>query len=349
MKIIKNKTGTYSVKFLASNGKMRTQSLRTSNLKEAKELCRLAKYEELEMAAKAGVLQREAISIITAGKSIKLHELLQEWKAYKTNLAQSENTIYTQETLLNAFFNHAKVKHLHEITDSQVSSYLNQTGRAKAGSREQRHSAVKSLYQFAVAKGYTHKNPASLVGIDRSKLSHTQKEKKPRVPFTVQEYNTIIINADFFFMEATALAWWTGMRLSDIARLEWESFDAKAKTLTVHTKKRDVRICLPLMDPLVGEGVLYKMLYDLERDDKKYMFPLQREIDCDPQRRATLSVYYGRMLARLGITGKSFHCFRHSFVSRCAKAGKELTDIALWVGHSSSETTEIYNHQGSRI
>lgn len=83
--------------------------------------------------------------------------------------------------------------------------------------------------------------------------------------------------------------------------------------------------------------------------DEKYVFPAQCEIDKDVSRRATLSVYYGRMLARIGITGKSFHCLRHSFVSRCHEAGKTLEQIAVWVGHSSEETTKIYDHRDSRI
>jgi integrase len=183
------------------------------------------------------------------------------------------------------------------------------------------------------------------VAVDRSKLSHKAKEKKKRKAFTEFEYKHIMRNAEHFHREATALAWWTGMRFSDIARLEWDSIDFKAKTLTVHTKKTDARICLPLMDPLIGGGVLLKILTDIEVRHDDYCFPEQRALDMDPSKRATLSTYYGRMLARLNISGKSFHCLRHSFVTRCKKEGKTLEEIALWVGHSSEQTTEIYDHQ----
>lgn len=351
MKIYKEKTGIYYVSFLSSDGKRKRKSLETKNLKTARELCKQAKIEELEMAARAGALQRDAIAMIVSGKKVKLTDLIAEWKKYKTNMAQSENTIYTQESLINAFIDFAGVSYLHGVTKDMVAKYINQDNRAKAGSREQRHSALRSLYQYAIAMGYTITNPTKLVAIDKSKLSHAQKEKKPRVPITKEEYNKIIAHGDYFFMEATAIAWWTGMRLSDIARLEWDSIDLENKTLIVHTKKTDTRICIPLTHTLVGRGAVLRMLERLAKKklDEKYVFPAQCEIDKDVSRRATLSVYYGRMLARIGITGKSFHCLRHSFVSRCHEAGKTLEQIAVWVGHSSEETTKIYDHRDSRI
>ena len=348
MKIVKNKGGSYSVRYKTASGKNISKALGTRDMQEAKKLCKDAKYEEIEMAARAGALQREAIAMIVADRKITLNDLINEWKSYKRDLAQSDNTIYSQETLIRAFSEMSGVSLLQDVTKEMVSKYINQPGKAKSGSREQRHSALKSLYNFAIASGYAITNPTKLVAIDKSKLSHKQKERKRRIPFTLAEYNKIITHADYFFLEATALGWWTGMRLSDIARLEWESINFEEKTLTVHTKKRDVRICLPLLNDLVGGGALLGLFSNLDKG-KKYVFPLQAEIDKDPKRRATLSVYYGRMLKRLDITGKSFHCLRHSFVSRCSQAGKSLEDIALWVGHSSTETTEIYSHQSSRI
>ena len=54
-----------------------------------------------------------------------------------------------------------------------------------------------------------------------------------------------------------------------------------------------------------------------------------------------------------GRTTKSFHCFRHSFVSRLGGKGNEtstekwlqaIDQIADWVGHSSTKTTKGYLH-----
>lgn len=344
MKITKNKSGIFAVRFKTSTGRYTTKSLGVKSLTEAKQLVKDAKIEEIEAAAKIGALQRDAIASIVAGKNLHIQDVLAEWKQYKENLSQSENTIFTQESLIQAFINHSGITKLQQIKEDHISAYINQEGNTKVGAREQRLSAIKSLFQFSVANGYVLKDPSKLVAVDKSKLSHKSKEKKKIVPITEFEFKHILRNADHFFKEASALAWWTGMRLSDIARLEWDSIDFENKTLTVHTKKTDARICLPLTDPLIGGGKLLKILSALEVRHDDYCFPEQRELDLDPSRRSTLSVYFGRMLQRLNIN-KSFHCFRHAFVSRCKSEGKEIEDIALWVGHASSETTKIYDHQ----
>lgn len=343
MKITKNRSGNYAVRFKTSSG-YTTKSLGTKSMSEAKRLVKEAKIEEIESAAKIGALQRDAISSIVSGGDINILEVIAEWKIYKQNLAQSGNTIFSQEHLLHSFVGKHSIRRVQDINETNISAYINEHGDIKLGAREQRLSAIKSLLQFSVAKCYTLGDPSKLVAVDKSKLPHKSKEKKVRIPFTDFEYSHIMRNAGHFNKEATALSWWTGMRLSDIARLEWDSIDFKNRTLIVHTKKTDARICLPLDHKLIGGGELIDVLSSLDVSDDRYCFPEQNKIDSDPRRRATLSVYYGRMLERLGISGKSFHCLRHSFVSRCRQEGKTLEEIAVWVGHASSQTTDLYNH-----
>lgn len=344
MKITKNRSGNYAVRFKTSTG-YTTKSLGTQSMSEAKALVKEAKIEEIESAAKIGALQREAIASIVSGSDVKMQDAISEWKEYKENLAQSENTIFSQEAILQAFASRQKISSINQVNESNISAYINEAGKVKLGAREQRLSAIKSLLQFSVAKCYILTDPSKLVAVDKSKLTHKKKEKKKRKPITEFEFHHILMNSEHFNKQATALAWWTGMRLSDIARLEWDSIDFESKTLIVHTKKTDTRICLPLDHELIGGGVLIKLLSEIEVIDNTYVFPHQCELDKDVSRRATLSTYYGRMLARLGIEGKSFHSLRHSFVSRCRKDGRTLEGIALWVGHSSAKTTEIYDHQ----
>ena len=38
------------------------------------------------------------------------------------------------------------------------------------------------------------------------------------------------------------------------------------------------------------------------------------------------------------------HVMRHTFASLAAQAGVSLYKIGVWMGHSSSEVTEIYAH-----
>lgn len=349
MKIKKLASGKYSVQYMTSSGKYVTKALGTSDKREAERLVREAKIEELERLAKIDGLQKDAIASIVAGKKLKLSTILEEWKKYKSNLAQSDNTIYIQGLMISQFLENSKLinKSITSITPELVSDFLNEKDGVSLSQREQRQSSLKSFFKFAIAAGYTQKNPVNLTAIDKSKLTHKQKEERPKVAFKKAEYEKLMKHAPYFFKQAVALCWWTGLRIVDVCNLEWECFDARSnpKTLTIHTQKRDVRVCLPIEDPLIGGGFLVDIIQQIEFNDPLYCFPEQREWMGNPKGRSKLSLYFSRILQRLEIyeAGKGWHSLRRSFVTRLAKEGKSLEDIAIWVGHSDTQTTEKYD------
>ena len=138
-----------------------------------------------------------------------------------------------------------------------------------------------------------------------------------------------------------------GLRLSDIAKLEWASFD-KPGRIIVWTDKHDRRIELPLHPEtlgLIGSGLAaLAALRDGPHNHGRWVFPDQAAIASDPSDRAKLSVYFSRQLKRLGIHGKSFHSLRHTFATRRAKLGDTIDEIRLKMGHVSTATTGGYVH-----
>lgn len=353
MKIKKTASGQFSVEFVTGNGKKVSKALNTRNRKEAEKLVKDAKIAELESLAKAGALQRDAIASIVAGRNMKLEAILSEWKEYKKNLSHSQNTIYQQETMINHFlsFSGLKDKGIGDIETSHIKKWLDNKDGTSLAQREQRQSSIRSFLEFAVAAGYSIKDPSKLVSVDKSKLSHKQKEKRKKHVIAEEEYKMLMAKAPYFTRQAVALAWWTGLRISDITSLEWDSWDAKEKTLTVHTQKRDKRVCLPWNDPLIGSGILGKIYQEIDFEDDQYCFPVQREWMKDPKGRSKVSLYFSRLLQRLDIyeKGKGWHSLRSSFVTRCKREGKKLEDIAIWVGHSDTRTTEKYDLTGARL
>ena len=353
MKIKKTASGQFSVEFVTGNGKKVSKALNTKNRKEAEKLVKDAKIAELESLAKAGALQREAIASIVAGRNMKLDTILSEWREYKKNLSHSKNTIYQQETMINHFLSFSGLadKGIGDVETSHIKKWLDNKDGTSLSQREQRQSSIRSFFEFAVAAGYSIKDPSKLVSVDKSKLTHKQKEKRKKHVITEEEYNKLMAHAPYFTRQAVALAWWTGLRISDITSLEWDSWNAKEKTLTVHTQKRDKRVCLPWDDPFIGGGILKNIYQEIEFEDDQYCFPTQREWMQSPKHRSKISLYFSRILQRLGMyeKGKGWHSLRSSFVTRCKKEGKKLEDIAIWVGHSDTRTTEKYDLTGARL
>ena len=350
MKIKKSEvTGKYSVQYMTSSGNYVTKGLGTKDKKEAERLVRDAKIEELERLAKIDGLQKDAIASIIAGKKLNLSDILEDWELYKNNLAQAENTIYIQKLMITQFFdaNKLRQKSITSVTPELVKKFLNDKDGVSLSQREQRQSSLKSFFKFAIAAGYAQRDPVALVAIDKSKLTHQQKEERPKTAFKKSEYNKLMKHCPYFFRQAVAICWWTGLRIVDVCNLEWDCLDAAAnpKTLTIHTQKRDVRVCLPIEDPLVGGGLLVEIIQQIELNDPTYCFPEQREWMNNPKGRSKLSLYFSRILRRLDMyeEGKGWHSLRRSFVTRLKQEGKTLEDIAIWVGHSDAKTTEKYD------
>lgn len=345
MKLIQSeKTGIYSVRFKTQSGKTITRNLATGSKKEAIMIVKEAKIEELEMAAKINALTKDAIVSIVADKNILFQNCVNEWVGYSKVRSRSHNTIYTQSGLHCAFADKMKIKHISSVTPKAVSKWINEPDESVSlNARKQRLAALRTLFSYAVASSYIMKDPTAGVAVDGSKLSHKQKETKTRVPFTKADFVKIDKHAEGFMKYAINLGWWTGLRIIDISKLEWASWTEDH--LIVHTEKQDKRVKLPLDNPIIGGGKLRDMLKTIDFEDKKYCFPDWAEIADDPKRRSRFSVYFKRFLDRMEIQDKSFHSFRHSFVTRTKlDFDSSLEKIAEWVGHSQTKTTETYLH-----
>lgn len=345
MKIIQSeKTGIYSVRFKTRSGKSVTRNLGTTNKKEAVMLVKEAKIEELETAARINALTKDAISSIVADRNILFQDCIHEWVKFSKVRSKSGNTMYTQSGLHNNFAESMGIKHISQVTEKHVSDWINEPNdNVSLNARKQRLAALRSLFSYALANSYIMKDPTAVAVVDASKLNHKQKETKVKKPFTTKEYNKMIKHAPDFMGHAIKLGWWTGLRIVDISKLEWESWSDTH--LTVWTEKQDKRVMLPLDNPMIGGGVLKELLTEIKLEDKKYCFPKWAELADDPKRRSRFSVYFNRFLERMEIPDKSFHCFRHSFVTRTKMDfDSSLEMIAQWVGHSQTKTTEGYLH-----
>jgi integrase len=348
MKLIQSeKTGQYSVRFKTRSGKEVTRSLGTTSKKEANTLVKEAKIEELEMASKINALTKDAIASIVADRNISFGECLKEWTEYAKVRCKSGNTVYTQTTILERFASYSGLRKLSDITAEQVANFINEKCEVKLNSRNQRLAAIRSFISYAVANSYILTDPTIGVRVDASKLSHSQKESKRRVPFTKADYNKLVAHAPYFFKQAVMLGWWTGLRAIDVCKLEWDSWGEDH--LTVWTEKTDTRIQLPYDNPLIGGGVLRKVVTEIDLNKTRYCFPEWAEVISDPNKRSRFSVYFNRFLKRMEIENKSFHSFRHSFVTRIKEEdyNSSLEKIAKWVGHSRVETTKGYLHETS--
>lgn len=328
----------YYVSFYTEHG---NKSISTGSKvkKEAELYCREAKIADLEKVAKVTTLQNSVISQIVAGRNVSVKDSFNEWLEWM-DVSTAKRTADNSRIVVNEWAGKGKLwsKPINSIKQKQVHKFINREGDDKGTTRRVELSAIRSFFKFCCIKGFCQIDQSQLVRVDMDSLSHKQKEKKKIGVFNDSQIKLILNNTEGFWHIATAIGRYTGLRLGDVAQLEWDCFNEKNR-ITVWTDKRDKRVSLPLKP-----AALANALDQIDPVSKKYCFPEQRITVLDVKKRSKLSVQFKRILDGLEIPGLSFHCLRHTYATVCKNKGIPMPHISESLGHSSVVTTETYIH-----
>jgi integrase len=309
-------------------------------IRAAKKILRAAEESGMQDAILAALMQR---------KTVPVKQALAEWHLWR-KANSSASTLRTNRLALDQFFDGLEAANwpVSKITIQHIDAWVNKDDACKRATREAKLAAIRSFYKFVTANAYCQTNPAQLVHVRIRDMTHAQLERTVREPITEHEYRHIMANTEGFWKWATAISYWAGLRMSDVFALQWAQI--MPTEIVAWAKKDGDRLVLPLNHPLIGGGELVPVLFEVlsNRQDDTYCFPDQHREMADIEKRSKFSVYYTRLLAGLGIEGKSFHSLRHAFATRLANAGVTPEQIGRWMGHSSTRITEGYIHRGKR-
>ncbi len=136
----------------------------------------------------------------------------------------------------------------------------------------------------------------------------------------------------------------TGLRLSEMTGLTREDLTfGPGAHVRVIGKGRKER-CTPLAKPTVA--VLKSWLREPPRGDGRVLFPNARGMRLSPDGVRYLLVKHCTAAARVCPSLKdkcvTVHVLRHTMALDLLQAGVDRSVIALWLGHESVETTQIY-------
>lgn len=350
MKLYKNESGywCFRVPDPHERGKYHKVSTRRKVKAEAEAIVAAARADDLTTAAEIGVLSSKVVSILTRGQRKTVEGAMEDWIDAQRHRGYSENTIQASYYWVTKWANDGGHlgKLLSEIREEHIFNWVNrEDSRAKANSRSTMLSMLRSFFDYCQDQGLNLGNPAALVRVDLSRLLHSQKEVEPRQPFLDQEIDLMMDKVkpgsgdrleSAFWYAAIGIGRWTGLRFSDICRLEWASFKNPGR-ICVWTIKRDKRVELPL------EPEQLKIACDsIVRKNDVFCFPDQRSMSMIPEFYRSLLGEFKKIREACLIFDRSFHCLRHTYIVECHKAGIPMPHIAANVGHSSTRTTEGY-------
>jgi integrase/recombinase XerC len=276
---------------------------------------------------------------------------------YERNV--SEHTLRNYASDLGQFYDHlapadpitgkrreVDIKQIDHITIREWLSTLHAAQKKKT-SVARKLAALRTFFQFLMREGLVETNPAKMVSTPRleKKLpNHLSIEDAIRFIET-PDTETDLGRRDRAILE---LLYGTGVRVSELTKLDLNHIDFKNKLLRVTGKRRKQRI-VPFGDPALHALLNYLSVRNAFLGNAP---PEEREsnalfLNYQGTRITTRSV--GRMIDKYidicaGIHNISPHSLRHSFATHLLDSGADLRDIQELLGHARLSTTQIYTH-----
>ena len=287
----------------------------------------------------------------------QLFEQFFEHLRYERNV--SEHTLRNYRIDLGQFYDHLApadpatgvrrefdIKQIDHITIREWLSTLH-TANKKKTSIARKLATLRTFFQFLLREGVVEMNPAKLVStprLEKNLPNHLSIEEMVRFIET-PDTESDLGKRDRAILE---FLYGTGMRVSELVKLNLRDIDFKNKMVRVTGKRRKQRI-VPFGDPalhalmqyLSVRGIFLNNTPPAERDEQAVFLNYQGT------RITTRSV--GRMVDKYimicaGIHNISPHSLRHSFATHLLDNGADLRHIQELLGHARISTTQIYTH-----
>lgn len=242
------------------------------------------------------------------------------------SFATAKSYIFQFENFINHFY---KTDYLL-LTERDIQNYILQRQRLGA-SRSTLNVIINSIkFYYEITLGM----PNRFYSINRP-----NKEKKLPTVLALEEVENLIrATGNIKHKCIISLLYSAGLRRSELINLRIEDIDSKRMIITIKDAKGNKDRVSILSGSLLSDLREYYKKYK----PKTYLFE-------SPQGFAYSGSSINKVIKKAaeiaGIHKKvSSHTLRHSFATHLLESGTDLRSIQVLLGHSSSQTTEIYTH-----
>ncbi len=172
-----------------------------------------------------------------------------------------------------------------------------------------------------------------------------------RGTFTPAEVKMLVDTADGEWKLLIMFAYFTGARLSDCCRMQWDGVDLAGETLTYQQAKTGAKVFTPLHPDLLAR------LNKLAGTDKPDVFILPQIAGQRTSGRRGLSETFKQIMRKAGVDSqtvkgkgnqmfskRSFHALRHSFTSALANQNVSSELRMKLTGHATEGEHQKYTH-----
>lgn len=333
--------GYWKVRIKCEDGKMRFASTRCRDRDDAVRMLRETSTDSLIKAKALGIeLTQKVVSQLQHGEIMSLEDLADDWEDWiSQDYGLAPNSVRILRTRIDRFFSDTGIgkRFPTQLQPRDIQEYLHDPNLPNnVSGRYMVLKAIRSFCRWCLSNGFIQCDPTLMVKVRKHKLPPEAQKSRETKPFTKEDEQLILSRLKGPHLAMSIIAKHTGLRLSDVATLEWADIKPTGiEKLMIKTSKI-VKV------PFDGDN-LPKLFRSMKVSNSKYLFPCEAaHVKLD--RLSHLSNCYRMAIIRLGITGKSFNSWRHTYASRMMSEGKPIWFIRENLGHSELMTTLRYLH-----
>ena len=270
--------------------------------------------------------------------------------ATSEGIVMTENSMAHRVSILSKFamwvHDHSRISYVEEVDAAIAFEFVKTLGKGKKITSKTKNSYIGDLgtaWKLFMRHDKTKINPWSIVRVPRNRDEETTGRA-----FTQDEINRIMIEAGLVghdWQTTIMIGLYTGLRQGDATSLMWENVDFDRRLLSItpsKTRKHQITVRIPLHQTLADWLINHK-------NESKYITPARigrvgRQYFSDGDKSFTEILKSAKILKQSNKEKLSFHCFRHTFVSRLAEAGVAQDVRMRLVGHTSMQNHQIYTH-----
>lgn len=281
-----------------------------------------------------------------------IQKLKREFLEYlEVEKGRSVKTVTNYDRYLSRFIEHTDIHNAFDITADTVRTFRLFLNRQPGTNGETLKRKTQNYYLIALRAFLKYMRKRGVQSLEPEEIELARVPERDLDLISTEELERLLIapsNEDVKSLRDKALLellFSTGMRVSELARLDREDIDLKKDSFPVRGKGDKVRVVF--LSSRAKDTLRVYLDKRTDMDEALFVQISPNARDTNSLRLSTRSIerivkHYAK---KAGITKKvTPHVIRHSFATDLLENGADLRSVQALLGHANVSTTQVYTH-----